>query len=132
MRLLLLFPRAYSLQTISGEEKVAVDAFYTALNDPETSTVVCVVDATRLEKGLLFALQVINACAKHQKPLVIAANMVDVLEQHSLNLDIAGLENPTSENISRWIWQQLKPCLPILSKLEVKETCTSGCIYRGE
>ncbi|MGB0449808.1 MAG: ferrous iron transporter B [Porticoccaceae bacterium] len=86
------FPGAYSLQTISGEEKVAVDAFYTALNDPETSTVVCVVDATRLEKGLIFALQVINACAKHQKPLVIAANMVDVLEQHSLNLDIAGLE----------------------------------------
>ena len=49
-------------------------------------------DVTRLEKGLIFALQVINACAEQQKPLVIAANMIDVLEQHSLNLDITGLE----------------------------------------
>jgi ferrous iron transport protein B len=86
------FPGAYSLQTISGEEKVAVDAFYSALQDPETNSVVCVVDTTRLEKGLIFALQVINACAEHQKPLIIAANMSDVLEQHRLSLNAAGLE----------------------------------------
>jgi ferrous iron transport protein B len=85
------FPGAYSLQTISGEEKIAVDAFYAALKDPEINTVVCVVDVTRLEKGLIFALQVINACAEHHKPLIIAANMIDVLEQHSMNMDIAGL-----------------------------------------
>lgn len=53
------------------------------------------------------------------------------LDHHYLN-DIAGLENPTSENLARWIWQQLKPGLPILSKVEVKETCTSGCIYQGQ
>jgi ferrous iron transport protein B len=86
------FPGAYSLQTISGEEKIAVEAFYLALQDPQTSSVICVVDVTRLEKGLIFALQVINACAEHQKPLIIAANMIDVLNQHSLNLDAAGLE----------------------------------------
>ena len=86
------FPGAYSLRTISGEEKVAVEAFYQALKDPSTSSVICVVDVTRLEKGLIFALQVINACAEYQKPLVIAANMTDMLEQHSLELDIDGLE----------------------------------------
>lgn len=85
------FPGAYSLQTISGEEKIAVDALYAALKDPEINTVVCVVDVTRLEKGLIFALQVINACAEYHKPLIIAANMIDVLEQHSMNMDIAGL-----------------------------------------
>lgn len=85
------FPGAYSLQTISGEEKIAVDAFYAALKDPEINTVVCVVDVTRLEKGLIFALQVINACAEYHKPLIIAANMIDVLEQHSMNMNIAGL-----------------------------------------
>ena len=53
------------------------------------------------------------------------------LDHHYLN-EIAGLENPTSENLCRWIWQQLKPNLPKLSKIELKETCTSGCIYRGE
>ena len=52
------------------------------------------------------------------------------LDHYYLN-DIPGLENPTSENLCRWIWQQLKPTLPALSKLEIKETCTSGCIYRG-
>ena len=86
------FPGAYSLQTISGEEKIAVEAFYKALQDSEISSVVCVVDATRLEKGLIFALQVINACAEHQKPLIIAANMSDVLEQHNLSMDTTGLE----------------------------------------
>ena len=55
----------------------------------------------------------------------------DILDHHYLN-DIPGLENPTSENIARWIWQRLKPDLPALSQVEIRETCTSGCIYRGE
>jgi len=46
--------------------------------------------------------------------------------------DIEGLENPTSEQLARWIWQRLAPGLPSLSQVTVRETCTSGCIYRGE
>jgi len=53
------------------------------------------------------------------------------LDHNYLN-DIMGLENPTSENIVRWLWQRLKPVLPALCKIEIQETCTSGCIYRGE
>lgn len=53
------------------------------------------------------------------------------LDHNYLN-DIPGLENPTSENLCRWIWQQLKPLLPELSKVRVHETCTSGCEYRGD
>ncbi|MGK0501140.1 MAG: 6-pyruvoyltetrahydropterin/6-carboxytetrahydropterin synthase [Oceanicoccus sp.] len=53
------------------------------------------------------------------------------LDHNYLN-DISGLENPTSENLCRWIWQQLKPTLPMLSKIELKETCTSGCVYQGD
>lgn len=53
------------------------------------------------------------------------------LDHRYLN-DIAGLENPTSENIARWIWRELKPRLPELSKVEIRETCTSGCIYCGD
>jgi len=53
------------------------------------------------------------------------------LDHYYLN-DIPGLENPTSENIARWIWVKLKPALPQLSAVEIRETCTSGCIYRGE
>ncbi|MGB0473948.1 MAG: 6-carboxytetrahydropterin synthase QueD [Porticoccaceae bacterium] len=53
------------------------------------------------------------------------------LDHHYLN-DIDGLENPTSENLAKWIWQRLKPDLPLLSAVKIKETCTSGCIYRGD
>lgn len=53
------------------------------------------------------------------------------LDHYYLN-DIEGLENPTSENLARWIWPQLKPTLPGLSKIVIRETCTAGCVYRGE
>ncbi len=54
----------------------------------------------------------------------------DQLDHHFLN-EIDGLENPTSEILVQWIWQQLKPVIPQLIRLELKETCTSGCVYDG-
>ncbi|PRP96518.1 6-carboxy-5,6,7,8-tetrahydropterin synthase [Enhygromyxa salina] len=53
------------------------------------------------------------------------------LDHHYLN-EIPGLDNPTSENLARWIWRELGDSLPGLSKIVVRETCTSGCIYEGE
>ena len=55
----------------------------------------------------------------------------DQLDHRYLN-EIAGLENPTSENLARWIWRRLSHTLAGLSEIEVRETCTTGCIYRGE
>lgn len=52
------------------------------------------------------------------------------LDHYYLN-EIEGLENPTSENIARWIWQQVKPGLPQLARVVLNETCTSGCVYEG-
>ncbi len=54
----------------------------------------------------------------------------DRIDHRCLN-DIEGLENPTSENLARWLWAALRPVLPLLSKVVVQETCTSGCIYTG-
>lgn len=54
-----------------------------------------------------------------------------VLDHNFLN-EVEGLANPTSENLARWIWQRLHTALPGLSAVIVRETCTSGCIYRGE
>ncbi len=54
----------------------------------------------------------------------------DALDHRLLN-EVPGLENPTSENIARWIWSRLKPTLPLLSRVQVKETCTAGCIFGG-
>lgn len=53
----------------------------------------------------------------------------DQLDHYYLN-EIQGLENPTSEVLARWIWDRLIDQLP-LSAIMVRETCTSGCIYRG-
>lgn len=53
------------------------------------------------------------------------------LDHYCLN-DIAGLENPTSEMLAKWLWDRLKPDLPLLSMIAVHETCTSRCTYRGE
>jgi len=52
------------------------------------------------------------------------------LDHHYLN-EIHGLENPTSEVLAQWIWGRLVAALPGLSCVVVRETCTSGCAYRG-
>jgi 6-pyruvoyltetrahydropterin/6-carboxytetrahydropterin synthase len=53
------------------------------------------------------------------------------LDHYYLN-EIVGLENPTSENLARWIWARLEPDMPYLSEIVVRETCTSGCRYTGD
>ncbi|MBI9019629.1 MAG: 6-carboxytetrahydropterin synthase QueD [Verrucomicrobia bacterium] len=50
---------------------------------------------------------------------------------HAILNEIEGLNNPTSENMSVWLWNALKPQLPLLSKIIIKETESSGCIYTG-
>ncbi len=55
----------------------------------------------------------------------------DRLDHRYLN-EIPGLENPTSEVVAQWIWRELAPALPGLASIEVRETCTAGCIYRGD
>ena len=54
----------------------------------------------------------------------------DRLDHYCLN-DIPGLENPTSENLAKWIWSEMKPRVPLLCKIVIHETCTSGCVYDG-
>jgi 6-pyruvoyltetrahydropterin/6-carboxytetrahydropterin synthase len=56
--------------------------------------------------------------------------LYDQLDHHYLN-EVSGLENPTSEILARWIWQHLVDSLPVCAVV-VRETCTSGCVYRGE
>ncbi|SFB52898.1 6-pyruvoyltetrahydropterin/6-carboxytetrahydropterin synthase [Amycolatopsis marina] len=56
--------------------------------------------------------------------------LMEQLDHHYLN-EVPGLDNPTSEVLARWIWQRLIDALP-LSQVIVRETCTSGCVYRGE
>jgi 6-pyruvoyltetrahydropterin/6-carboxytetrahydropterin synthase len=58
------------------------------------------------------------------------APLHDLLDHHYLN-EVDGLENPTSEVLAMWIWERLAPTLPGLARVDVDETCTSGCRYDG-
>jgi len=52
------------------------------------------------------------------------------LDHHLLN-ELPGLEIPTTENIAAYLWQRLRPALPLLSELLLQETATAGILYRG-
>lgn len=56
--------------------------------------------------------------------------LLEQLDHYYLN-EVDGLDNPTSENLAVWIWQRLRPVLNLLTQVDVRETCTSGCTYRG-
>lgn len=57
--------------------------------------------------------------------------LYEQLDHNCLN-DLPGLENPTSENLARWIWDRLKPTLPLLTQIVIAETCSSRCVFRGD
>lgn len=95
------FPGTYSLQPISAEEAVAVEYFQRALADPAVRHVLCVIDATRLEKSLYFTLQVIRECQRMDKPITVLANMVDVIESNKLTFDASALANEIGAPVIR-------------------------------
>jgi len=74
------------------------------------------------EKGMLMDFGVIES---YIKPI-----REKYLDHYYLN-ETTELENPTSEELARWIYEKLELAgLPGLDAVEIRETCTSGCIYR--
>src|SRR5437868_10794722 len=53
------------------------------------------------------------------------------LDHFYLN-EIPGLENPTSENLAKWVWDGMKPKLASLVQVTVFETCDARCEYTGD
>ena len=80
--------------------------------------VVCTLDA---ESGWVFDFAEID---RAMKPLR------DQIDHHYLN-DVPGLENPTSEVLVTWIWDHLKPAVPGLVQLVLRENDVSRVIFRG-
>ncbi|MGD8317663.1 MAG: ferrous iron transport protein B [Myxococcales bacterium] len=73
-------PGTYSLTASSPEEQLAVNA----LLERKTRAVVCVVDATTLERGLYLALQLVESGL----PVIVAMNMMDAAERLGLRIDV--------------------------------------------
>jgi ferrous iron transport protein B len=85
---LLDLPGTYSLQTRSPDEAVARDVLLGRRTDtPQPDVILCVVDATNLERNLYLVAQL----AELGLPLVIALNMVDLAERNGLSINPAGL-----------------------------------------
>ena len=57
---------------------------------------------------------------------------IKTMLDHTYLNEIKGLSNPSSENICIWIWDKLESSLPNIYKIEIKETDSTGCIYKGK
>lgn len=61
----------------------------------------------------------------------VARKMQPVLEalDHRVLNEVAGLENPTSENLAKWIHEKGRVVLPMLTRVTVMETPSTECSY---
>src|SRR4051794_15953408 len=85
---LLDLPGSYSLQVRSPDEAVARDVLLGRREDtPRPDVIVCVVDASNLERNLYLAAQILELGL----PMIVALNMVDVAEQNGIVIDVASL-----------------------------------------
>lgn len=82
-------PGTYSLYPKSPDERVAYDVLVGRMDDMEPpDVVVCVVDATNLERNLYLATQIMDLGL----PVVVALNMMDAAEEAGLSIDVDALE----------------------------------------
>src|SRR5215470_1890883 len=81
-------PGTYSLSPRSPDEMVAVDVLLGRQSDtPPIDVVLCIVDASNLERNFYLVSQVLELGL----PTVVALNMVDVAKSKGLELDLAKL-----------------------------------------
>jgi ferrous iron transport protein B len=86
---LLDLPGTYSLNASSPDEKIATDILLGKAEHTRTpDVVVCVVDASNLERNLYLVSQILD----RQLPVVIALNMIDVAEECGISIDVKALE----------------------------------------
>jgi len=75
------------------------------MTSTETSLIVCNLDATRLERSLVFGLQVQGLAQQYKKPILFALNMIDEIARMSHHID--------SESLSEVLGS---PVIPISAK----------------
>ena len=77
-------PGTFSLEPKDRAEEVAV----TMLEEGKDAIVVCVIDASKIERGLYLALEIIEK----GYPVIIALNMWDVAKDKNIEIDVKALE----------------------------------------
>lgn len=83
-------PGTYSLSANSPDEQIVVDVLFGRIHDtPIPEVILCVVDATNLERNLYLLSQVLDL----KFPTVVALNMIDRIDHEGISIDIAQLES---------------------------------------
>ena len=86
---LLDLPGTYSLSANSPDEKITTDVLLGRIPDePIPDLVICVVDASNLERNLYLVSQIID----RHIPAVIALNMADVAEKAGIKINVKELQ----------------------------------------
>jgi ferrous iron transport protein B len=81
-------PGTYSLTANSPDEKLAVDVLLGRSPHTQPELVVCVVDASNLERNLYLVSQILD----RKLPMVVALNMIDIAEKEGIDINIPVLE----------------------------------------
>ncbi|MFT6271130.1 MAG: ferrous iron transport protein B [Alphaproteobacteria bacterium] len=85
------YPGTYSLKSWSKDEAIAIEQLLAAMSDEKTSVILCNLDATRMERSLVFGLQVQEIAKRHDKTVVFTLNMVDELLRFNHHIDTSKL-----------------------------------------
>ena len=78
-------PGTFSLEPKDKAEEVAVKI----LRENKDSIVICVIDSTKLERGLYLAIEIIE----EGYPVIIALNMWDIAKDKNIWIDVEKLES---------------------------------------
>jgi len=85
------FPGTYSLNPITKDEQVAVEKFLEMIATQDVKGVLCMLDSTRLERSLVFALQAQELALNENIPVAFALNMMDDIDRLGESVDVTGL-----------------------------------------
>lgn len=86
-------PGTYTLNGLSRDEEIAIKEITTAIADDNTALVVCLLDATRLERSLVLGLQIQQLAKAHNKAMIFALNFIDELRRIGEDIDTEALSN---------------------------------------
>ncbi|MCK4773411.1 MAG: 50S ribosome-binding GTPase, partial [Candidatus Krumholzibacteria bacterium] len=77
-------PGSYSLSAFTPDEYIAASTLFGEVEgEPAPDAIICVIDATNLERGMYLLFQIMQIGC----PVVVALNMVDIVERHGYSID---------------------------------------------
>ncbi|MCW8091116.1 ferrous iron transporter B [Alteromonas sp. ASW11-130] len=84
-------PGTYSLTGITRDEEIAVNEITRCITRDDTALILCVLDASRLERSFVLALQVQRLAKNHNKNVLFAINFIDEVRRLGEDIDVDAL-----------------------------------------